>query len=75
MDLKPASPFLNLFWGGHNAILVNKICKQNMYSQVGNYAKMTCILYVNDVMDIEWMTQVYMWITMWKWWIIWQKTT
>lgn len=56
-------------------ITVNKICKPNMYTFFAICEKMTCILYENDVMGRGWVTQVYMWITLWKWWIMSDKLT
>lgn len=50
-------------------IMVNKICKPNTHTFFAIYEKLTCILYENDVIDRGGVTLVYMWITLWKWWI------
>ncbi len=55
--------------------MVDKICKPNIYTILAIYENMTCNLYENDVIDRGWVTQVYMWITLWKWWIVNIKVT
>lgn len=46
--------------------MVNIICKPNTYTFFAINEKMTCNLYENDVINRGWVTQVHMWITLWK---------
>ena len=55
--------------------MVNKICKPNIYAFFAICEKLTCILNENDVRGRGWVTLVYMWITLWKWWIVNDKAT
>lgn len=55
--------------------MVNKICKPNTYTFFAICEKVTCIINENDIIDKGELTLVYMWITLWKWWILIVKVT
>lgn len=72
------SIFLFHFFGGidrHKIIIVNILCKTNICSKKIKFEWMTCIFHEIDVSKRSNMTHVYMWITLWIWWIRNQKVT